>query len=138
MPWPPEVQDVVAKHKMQVLYEQYGNWHDVAIVWNAGSVVSWDEVYWQKVINSGGTRVEKTIKLTVLLKMMLVAIAAMIFGHITAKTVYPMRIVRHLFLHCVRLCREMSMTIHGISRAFFLAINLKDGWQIFWIAICVG
>lgn len=87
MPWPPEVQDVVAKHKMQVLYEQYGNWHDVAIVWNAGSVVSWDEAYWQKVINSGGTRVEKTIKLTVLLKMMLVAIAAMIFGHEDCKVI---------------------------------------------------
>ena len=39
------------------------------------------EVLGQKVINSGGTRMEKTIKLTVLLKMMLVAIAAMIFGH---------------------------------------------------------
>ncbi|SDZ76542.1 TrbL/VirB6 plasmid conjugal transfer protein [Selenomonas ruminantium] len=87
MPWPPEVQDVVAKHKMQVLYEQYGNWHDVAIVWNAGSVVSWDEAYWQKVINSGGMRIEKTIKLTVLLKMMLVALAAMIFGHEDCKVI---------------------------------------------------
>ena len=88
MPWPPEVQDVVAKHKMLVLYEQYGNWHDVAIVWNAGSVVSWDEGYWQKVVNSsGGTRVEKTIKATVLLKMMLVAILAMIFGHGDVKAI---------------------------------------------------
>ena len=82
MPWPPEVQDRVAKHKMQVLYEQYGSWHDVAIVWNAGSLVSWDEDYWQKVANSnGGTRVEKTIKVTVLLKLMLVAVLAMIFAH---------------------------------------------------------
>ena len=82
MPWPPEVQDRVAKHKMQILYEQYGSWHDVAIVWNAGSLVSWDEDYWQKVANSnGGTRVEKTIKVTVLLKLMLVAVLAMIFAH---------------------------------------------------------
>ncbi|MBQ7498092.1 MAG: peptidoglycan DD-metalloendopeptidase family protein, partial [Selenomonas sp.] len=88
MPWPPEVQDIVAKHKMQTLYEQYGSWHDVAIVWNAGSVVSWDEDYWQKVANSnGGTRVEKTIKLVVLLKLMLVAVFAMIFAHGIVKTI---------------------------------------------------
>ncbi|SEH35611.1 TrbL/VirB6 plasmid conjugal transfer protein [Selenomonas sp. KH1T6] len=88
MPWPPEVQDIVAKHKMQTLYEQYGSWHDVAIVWNAGSVVSWDEDYWQKVANSnGGTRVEKTIKLVVLLKLMLVAVFAMIFAHGVVKTI---------------------------------------------------
>jgi len=44
--------------------------------------VSWDEDYWQKVANSnGGTRVEKTIKVTVLLKLMLVAVLAMIFAH---------------------------------------------------------
>lgn len=55
---------------------------DVAIVLNAGSLVSWDEDYWQKVANSnGGTRVEKTIKVTVLLKLMLVAVLAMIFAH---------------------------------------------------------
>ena len=87
MPWPPDVQDRVAMHKMQVLYDQYGNWHDVAIVWNAGHVVTWDEVYWNKVCNAGGNTVEKTISIVVLFKMLLVALAALIFAHSDVETI---------------------------------------------------
>ena len=87
MPWPADVQDIVAKHKMTVLYEQYGNWHDVAIVWNAGHVVDWDEGYWMKVCNASGNTVTKTINIIILLKLMLVSLAAMIFGHADCKTI---------------------------------------------------
>ena len=37
--------------------------------------------------SNGGTRVEKTIKLVVLLKLMLVAVFAMIFAHGIVKTI---------------------------------------------------
>ena len=87
MPWPADVQDRVAIHKMEALYAQYGNWHDVAISWNAGSPVSWDESYWEKVTNGGGSTVEKTISIIVLLKMLLVALAALIFGHADGQTI---------------------------------------------------
>ena len=43
--------------------------------------------------------------------------------------------IRGIEVSCVTEARNCH---HGISRAFFLAINLKDGWQILWIAICVG
>ena len=80
MPWPADVQDRVALHKMQVLYDQYGSWEKVARVWNTGSPTAGD-AYWQKVCKAGGNTVEKTISIVVLLKMLLVALAALIFGH---------------------------------------------------------
>ena len=86
MPWPADVQDRVALHKMQVLYDQYGSWEKVARVWNTGSPTAGD-AYWQKVCNAGGNTVEKTISLVVLLKMMLVALAALIFGHRDVATI---------------------------------------------------
>lgn len=86
MPWPADIQDRVALQHMQTLYGMYGSWESVARVWNTGSPNAGDG-YWLKVSNGGGTSVEKTLSIIVLLKMFLVAFAAMVFGHADGKTI---------------------------------------------------
>lgn len=82
--WCPENQDRVSKYQMQCLYEEGGHsWRYVAARWLGTD----SEEYWQKVCNGGGNRVEKTISIIVLLKLLLVSLAALIFGHADGKTI---------------------------------------------------
>lgn len=86
MPWPPDAQDRVALHHMQVLYDQYGSWEAVARIWNTGSPTAGDG-YWQKVCNAGGNTVTKTIDCVILLKMLLVALASLVFSRSDVETI---------------------------------------------------
>lgn len=73
--WTPENQDKVARNQMLMLYETYGNWHDVAIAWNGGDGAvgqGWGstEGYAAKVEKAIGEPLQKQIKIILLLEML--------------------------------------------------------------------
>ena len=86
LPWPPEAQDRVARHKMETYYEMYGNWHDVAVAWNGGGGAvgkGWTstEVYWAKVCGAKGSVVPVTvINFIILFKLTLVCLIFIFMG----------------------------------------------------------
>jgi len=86
LPWPPEVQDRVARYKMQIYYEMYGNWHDVAVAWNGGGGAvgqGWSstEGYWAKVCGAKGSTMPVTvINFMVLFKLTIVCLIFIFMG----------------------------------------------------------
>ncbi len=86
LPWPAEIQDRVARHKMEIYYQMYGNWHDVALAWNGGGGAvgqGWTstEIYWAKVCGARGSIVPVTvINFIVLFKLTLLCLIFVILG----------------------------------------------------------
>lgn len=86
LPWPPEAQDRVARHKMETYYEMYGNWHDVAVAWNGGGGAvgkgsTSTEAYWAKVCGAKGSVVPVTvINFIILFKLTLVCLIFIFMG----------------------------------------------------------
>jgi len=83
--WTPENQDAAAKHKMLEYYSEYGNWHDVAVVWNGGGGAvghGWSstEGYAAKVEAALGHPLQKTLNMILLLVLMVVSILFLWFG----------------------------------------------------------
>lgn len=89
--WTPENQDRVARVIMLNYYEEYGNWHDVAVRWNGGSGAvdghwSATEDYWQKVKNAVGHEIDTTLNVLLLIKLFVVAVMFVIIGSRVAAT----------------------------------------------------
>lgn len=90
--WTPENQDRVAKNQMLMLYETYGNWHDVAVAWNGGDGAvgqGWGvtEGYAAKVQNSLGQPLQKTIKIVLLLQMLFFTLLFVLLAGRMTKTI---------------------------------------------------
>ena len=89
--WSPMNQDIVASYKMMQYFNEYGNWHDVAIAWNGGGGAvgrGWSstEEYWAKVSGATPSAAANTaigrsaINTLVLLKMLLLLLTCMVIG----------------------------------------------------------
>jgi len=90
LPWPAEIQDRVARHKMETYYEMYGNWHDVAVAWNTGSASesSTGEAYWAKVCRANGSNVPVTvINFLILFKLTIVCLIFIFMGDRLSKLI---------------------------------------------------
>ena len=69
---------------MEGYYEEGGHsWRYVAKRWLGTD----SEEYWQKVCRGGGNTVEKTIDIVILLKLILVYMVTLIFGHADGKVI---------------------------------------------------
>ena len=89
--WSAMNQDIVASYKMMEYWNAYGNWHDVAVVWNGGGGAvgkGWSstEGYWGKVSGAvpsvaANTAVGRAaINIFVLLKLLLLVLMFMFMG----------------------------------------------------------
>lgn len=89
--WSPMNQDIVASYKMMEYFNEYGNWHDVAVAWNGGGGAvgrGWSstEEYWAKVSGADQSLAARTavgrvgINMLVLLKMLLFLLVLMWIG----------------------------------------------------------
>jgi P-type conjugative transfer protein TrbL len=90
--WTPENQDRVARCMMLIYYQEYGNWHDVAVAWNGGSgAVSnpygQTEAYWAKVQNALGHSIDRSVNISLLVKLLLAAMMFVIMGSWISKTI---------------------------------------------------
>ncbi len=89
--WSPTNQDIVASYKMMEYYNEYGNWHDVAVAWNGGGGAvgrGWSstEEYWAKVSGADQSVAANTavgragINMLVLIKMLLLLLMFIVIG----------------------------------------------------------
>ena len=91
IPWPAETQDKVARHKMEIYYEMYGNWHDVAVAWNCGGTAvgtGRGEAYWAKVCGAKGSTIPVTvINFLLLFKLTLICLVFVFMGDRLSKQI---------------------------------------------------
>jgi Membrane proteins related to metalloendopeptidases len=86
LPWPAETQDRVARHKVEIYYDMYGNWHDVAVAWNGGGRAvgqGWSstEEYWGKICGAKGSVIPVTIiNFILLFKLTIVCLMFIFIG----------------------------------------------------------
>ena len=89
--WSPMNQDIVASYQMLKYWNEYGNWHNVAVAWNGGGGAvgrGWSstEEYWAKVSGAvpgeaANTAVGRAaINMFVLLKLLLLVLMFMVIG----------------------------------------------------------
>ena len=89
--WSPLNQDIVASYKMMEYFNEYGNWHDVAVAWNGGGGAvgrGWSstEEYWAKVSGADPSVAARNpvgrtaINMLVLIKMLLLLLMFMWMG----------------------------------------------------------
>lgn len=87
-PWTVSNQDKIAAYIMMGYYNEYGNWHDVAVAWNGGTGAvgkKWQstEEYYAKVCGAQGLSAElmaPTLNLLVLLEILVAVFMFMLIG----------------------------------------------------------
>lgn len=92
-PKTPENQDLVARYKLLSYYEQFGNWHDVAVAWNGGAGAvgkGWTETeaYASAVLEkAGGTGESPALDVLILLRIFLASLLFVFFGNRMSKLI---------------------------------------------------
>jgi P-type conjugative transfer protein TrbL len=90
--WTPENQDTVARCVMLEYYQEYGNWHDVAVAWNGGGGAvgrGWSstEEYAQKVEAALGHPIQKTLNIILLFAILVMTLLFLLFAGRVSKTI---------------------------------------------------